>query len=149
MNGVYKSVYISALEMLYLLNLYLLSNVCLSMFSFDLNRKQTVTIVSICVSLVVCLATIAVHIRKYLKFQRIKRKLGFKDQPEYIAVPQEADDEDDKTPRSGSPPSMVYGSSRGEHQFVLEFVLDDQDQESLSPVLMEREPLLFHSNMSS
>ena len=33
MNGVYKSVYISALEMFYLLNLYLLSNVCLSIFS--------------------------------------------------------------------------------------------------------------------
>ena len=152
MNGVYKSVYISALEILYLLNLYLLSNICLSMFSLDLNRKQTVTIVSICVSLVVCLVTMAVHIKKYLKFQRVKRKLGFKDRPEYIAVPQVAadeDDEDDKTPRSASPPSMVYGSSRGEHQFVLEFILDDQEQECLSPVLMEREPLLFDTNMNS
>ena len=100
MNGVYKSVYISALEMLYLLNLYLLSIVCLSVFSLDLNSKQTVTIVSICVSLVVCLVTIAVHIRKNLEFQKIKRKLGFKDRPEYTAVPQVAadeDDEDDKT----------------------------------------------------
>ena len=152
LNGVYKSVYISALEMLYLLNLYLLSIVCVSMFTLDLNSKQTVTIISICVSLVVYLATMAVHIRKYLEFQRIKRKLGFKDRPEYTAVPQVAadeDDEDDKTPRSASPPSMVYGSSRGEHQFVLEFTLDDQDQESLSPVLMEREPLLFDTNMSS
>ena len=151
-NGVYKSVYISALEMLYLLNLYLLSIVCLSMSSLDLNSKQTVTIVSICVSLVLCLATMAVHIRKYLEFQRIKRKLGFKDRPEYSVLPQVAvdeDDKDDKTPRSASPPSMVYGSSRGEHQFVLEFTLDDQDQESLSPVLMEREPLLFDTNMSS
>ena len=149
LNGVYKSVYISALEMLYLLNLYLLSIVCLSMSSLDLNSKQTVTIISICVSLVVCLATMAVHIRKYLEFQRIKRKLGFKDRPEYIAVPQVADDEDDKTPRSASPPSMVYGSSRGENQFVLVFTLDDQEQESLSPVLMEREPLLFDTSMSS
>ena len=152
LNGVYKSVYISALEMLYLLNLYLLSIVCLSMSSLDLNRKQTVTIVSICVSLVVCLATMAVHIGKYLEFQRIKRKLGFKGRPEYTAVAQVAadeDDEDDKTPRSASPPSMVYGSSRGEHQSVLEFTLDDQDQESLSPVLMEREPLLFDINTSS
>ena len=153
MNGVYKSVYISALEVFYLFNLYLLSIVCLSVFSLDLNSKQTVTIVSICVSLVVCLATMAVHIRKYLEFQRIKRKLGFKDRPEYTAVPQVAGDEDDevdKTPRSASPPSMVYGSSRGEHQFVLEFTpLDDQNQESLSPVLMEREPLLFDSNLSS
>ena len=122
------------------------------MSSLDLNSKQIVTIVSICVSLVVCLATMALHIRKYLEFQRIKRKLGFKDRPEYIAVPQVAadeDDEDNKTPRSASPPSMVYGSSRGEHQFVLEFVLDDEDQESLSPVLMEREPLLFDTNMNS
>ena len=152
MNGVYKSVYISALEVLYLLNLYLLSIVCVSMFSLDLNSKRTVTIVSICVSLVVCLATIAVHIRKNLEFRKIKRKLGFKDRPEYTAVPQVAADEDyedDKTLRSASPPSMVYGSSRGEHQFVLELKLDDQDHESLSPVLMEREPLLFDSNLTS
>ena len=45
---------------------------------------------------------------------------------------------------------MVYGSSRGEHQFVLEFSLDDyQDQDSeISQYLMEREPLLFDENMN-
>ena len=150
MNCVYKSVYVSALELVYLLNLYLLSIASLASFSLDSKKYQAVTIiVSICLSLVVFLATMAVHIWKYFDLKRFRRKLGFKDRPVYIAVPQVAADEDVKTPRSASPPSMVYGSSRGENQFVLEFTLDDQDQESFSPVLMEREPLLFDTNMRS
>ena len=91
------------------------------------------------------------HIQKHFYFKGFRRKLDFKDRPEYTAVPQVAadeDDKDDKTPRSASPPSMVYGSSRGEHQFVLEFIFDDQDHKCLCLVLMEREPLLFDTNMS-
>ena len=57
-------------------------------------------------------------------------------------------DEEDNPPRSVSPPSMVYGSSRGENQFVLEFSLDEEDEESLSPVLLKREPLLFDTNLN-
>ena len=49
--------------------------------------------------------------------------MGFKEQPEYIPVPQVAADEDDEEDRPlVSPPSIVYGSCRGEHQFVLEFL---------------------------
>ena len=62
-------------------------------------------------------------------------------------MPQVAADEDDEEDRSppGSPPSIVYGSHRGEHQFVLEFPhpLDGEVFESSSPVLLAREPLLF------
>ena len=64
----------------------------------------------------------AMHFKQSFDLKRIKRKLGFKDRPEYIALAQVASDEDGKikkSPRSASPPSMVYGSSRGEHQFVL------------------------------
>ena len=52
-------------------------------------------------------------------------------------MPQVSADEDDdhemdnKPPRSAAPPSMVYGSSRGKHQFVLEFSLDGEEQDSL------------------
>ena len=53
-------------------------------------------------------------------------------------------DEEDRPP-PGSPPSIVYGSRRGEHQFELEFPDPSCDnEESSSPVrLLAREPLLF------
>ena len=51
------------------------------------------------------------------------------------------DDEEDRPPVS--PPSIVYGSRRGEHQFVLEFPHLHEELESSSPVLLAREPLLF------
>ena len=58
-------------------------------------------------------------------------------------MPQVAADEDDEEYRLplGSPPSM-YGSSRGEHQFALEFSFPREELESSSPVLLAREPLL-------
>ena len=84
--------------------------------------------------------------------KKIKRKLGFEKRPEYIAVPQvAADDDDGEDLPLHSPPSVVYGSRRGEHQFVLEFSPsshDGEEQESSSPVLLEREPLLFETNIS-
>ena len=151
-NGVYKSIYLSGLEVVYLLNIFLLSTVCLATVSLNSTNNQIATIVSISLSLGVCLVTMAMHFKQSFDLKRIKRKLGFKDRPEYIAVPQvssDGGDEMDKPPRSASPPSMVYGSSRGEHQFVLEFSLDGEEEDSPSPVLLEREPLLFDTNMSS
>ena len=44
----------------------------------------------------------------------------------------------------------VYGSRRGEHQFVLEIPrppYDGEEQESFSPVLLAREPLLFENDV--
>ena len=56
-----------------------------------------------------------------------------------------AADEDDEVdrPPPGSPPSIVYGSHRGQHQFELVFPNPSEDNESSSPVLLAREPLLF------
>ena len=149
-NGVYKSVYLSALEMFYLLNIFFLSIISLANFSLDI-RFQIAIIVSVSLSFIAFLGTIVMHMRLNFDLKKMKRKLGFKNRPEYIAVPQmTADevDEEDNPPRSVSPPSMVYGSSRGEHQFVLEFSLDEEDEESLSPVLLKREPLLFDTNLN-
>ena len=143
-KGVYKKIYLSTLEVFYLLNIFLLSTVSLAAASLRFKHYQIATIVSVCLSFVVCLVTIAIHLWWNLDFKEIKRKLGFKDRPEYIEVPQVAadvDDEEDRPP-PGSPPSIVYGSSRGEHRFVLEFQSHD-GRDSVSPVLLAREPLLF------
>ena len=45
-----------------------------------------------------------------------------------------------------SPPGQVYGTERGQHRFVLELPHSPADRDmdnTPSPVLMEREPLLF------
>ena len=143
-KGVYKKIYLSTLEVFYLLNIFLLSTVSLAAASLRFKRYQIATIVSVCLSFVVCLVTMALHLWWKLDFKKMKRRLGFKDRQEYVEVPQvaaEEDDEEDRPP-PGSPPSIVYGSSRGEHRFVLEFQSHD-GRDSVSPVLLAREPLLF------
>ena len=145
-KGVYKKIYLNTLETFYLLNLFLLSTVSLATACLGLRDYQIATIVSVCLSIVACLVTMAMHLWWNFNLKKIKRRLGFKDRPEYIEVPQVAADEDDEEDRPpGSPPSIVYGSHRGEHQFVLEFPRphDGEELESSSPVLLAREPLLF------
>ena len=144
-KGVYTKAYLNLLEVFYLLNIFLLSTVSLATASLGSRNYQIATIVSVCLSLVVCLLIMAVHLWWSFNLKKIKRRLGFRDRPEYIEVPQVAADEDDKEDRSplGSPPSIVYGSHRGEHQFVLQFPYPHEKNESSSPVLLAREPLLF------
>ena len=143
-KGVYKKLYLNALGAFYLLNTFLLSNVSLATASLKPNDVQIGTIVSVCLSLAACIVTIAMHLWWNLDLKKIKRRLGCKDRPEYIEVPQVSDenDEEDRSP-PGSPPSIVYGSRRGEHQFELEFRSSSHDSEEPSPVLLAREPLLF------
>ena len=141
-NGVYENIYLSTLEAFYLLNIFLLSTVSLATASLGSRDYQIATIVSVCLSFVVCLVTMAMHLWWNFDLKKIKRRLGFKDRPEYIDVPQVAADEEDRPP-PGSPPSIVYGSRRGEHQFILEFPRPHDGEESSSPVLLAREPLLF------
>ena len=137
-KGVYKVIYLSVFEAFYLVNIFLLSTVSLATASLGSSEYQIATIVSVCLSFVACLVTMAMHLWRNFDHKKMKRRLGFKDRPEYTEVPQVAADEDkeDKTP----PPSIVYGSRRGEHQFVLEF---PHPHESSTPVLLAREPLLF------
>ena len=139
-NGVYKKIYLSTLEVFYLLNIFLLSIASLATVSLGTRDYQIATIVSVCLSFVVCLITMAMHLWWNFDFKNIKRRLGFKDRLEYIEVPQVAADEDDEEdrPPPGSPPSIVYGSRRGEHQFVLEFPHPHEELESSSPVLLAR-----------
>ena len=149
-KGVYKSIYLSTLETVHLLNIFTLCTVSLTVVFLISTHYQIVTIISVSLSFGVFLVTMAMHFKRSFNLKQIKRKLGFKDRPVYIQVPQTSADEDDKEDRPiGSPPSIVYGSRRGEHRFVLEFPRtprdDGQEIELLvtSPVLLEREPLLF------
>ena len=145
-KGVYKKIYLNTLEAFYLLNIFLLSTVSLATASLRSRDYQIATIVSVCLSFAVCLVTMAMHLWWNFDHKKIKRRLGFKDRrPEHTEVPQVAADEDDEEdrPPPGSPPSIVYGSHRGEHQFVLEFPHPHEELEPSSPVLLAREPLLF------
>ena len=148
--------YNSLTEAFYLLNLFLLCIVSLANASAGSQNYQKATIISVCLSFIAYLVTMAMHLMWNFDLKKMKRKLGFENRPEYIAVPQVAADDDDGedlplTPLH-SPPSVVYGSRRGEHQFVLEFPHpshDGEEQESSSPVLLEREPLRFDANPNS
>ena len=144
-KGVYTKAYLNALEVFYLLNIFFLSTVSLATASLGSRDYQIATIVSVFLSFVVCLVTMAMHLWWNFDLKKIKRRLGFRDRPEYKEVPQVAEDEDDEKEKSplGSPPSIVYGSRRGEHQFLLEFPHPREENESSSPVLLAREPLLF------
>ena len=146
-NGVYKDMYASILEAFHLLNLFLLSTVSLTIASLNSSDYQKATIASVSLCFVVCLVTMAMHLWWNFNLKNIKRRLGFKDHQKYIPVPQVSANEDDEVDRPllGSPPSIVYGSRRGEHQFELVFPDPSCDnEESSSPVrLLAREPLLF------
>ena len=132
---------LSALEAIYLLNILFLS---LAAVTFKPNEMAT--IVSVSLALFSCLVTMAMHFYSWCNFdlKRIKRRLGYK--PEYVQVPQMAADEDDEEDRPPvSPPSHVYGTHRGVNQFVLEFSDDELETSASTPILLEREPLLFDS----
>ena len=146
-NGVYTKIYISALETVHLINIFLLSSVSLATASLQSKNYQIATILSVSLSLVICLVTMSMHLWWNYDLKKIKRRLGFNDRLNYMAVPQVATDEDNEEDHQpsppGSPPSIVYGSRRGEHQFVLEFPHPHEEHESSSPVLLAREPLMF------
>ena len=82
-----KSVYLSVLEIFYLLNVFLLSIISLANFSLDI-RFQIAIIVSVSLSFIVFLGTVVMHMRLNFDLKKMKRRLGFKNRPEYIAVPQ-------------------------------------------------------------
>ena len=145
-KGVYKRIYLTVLETFFLINISLLSTYRLVSASLgSTNYPNMAIIISASLSIVVCLAIMATHLWWSFDLKKIKRRLGFNARPEYVLLPQLVADEDgeEDRPYLGSPPSIVYGSHRGEHQFVLEFLHSHDEIESSSPVLLAREPLLF------
>ena len=141
-KGVYKKIYLSVLETFHLLNIFLLSTIRLAIASLGFNDYQAITIASVSMSFFVCLGTIALHLWWNFDLQMIKRKIWSEDRGDYTAVSQVVMDEDEEDrPPPGSPSSIVYGSRRGEHRFLLEF--PRKGEETSTPVLLAREPLLF------
>ena len=140
LRDVYKKKYLSRLEVFYLLNLFLLSTITLTMASLNTSDYQISTIASVSLCLVACLVTMAMHLWWNFNLDKIKRKLGYEDRPGYLAVALQAAvvHEDD-----GSPASLVYGSDRGEHQYLLGF--QSCSSRNSNPVLLAREPLLFNN----
>ena len=92
-KGVYKMVYLSALEAFYLCNIFLLSIVSLATASFWSRDYQIATIVSVCFSFAVCLVTMAMHFWWNFDLNKMKRRLGFNDRPA-VSVQKAADDND-------------------------------------------------------
>ena len=87
------------------------------------------------------------HFRQKMQSRRVKCLT--RNTRSNIELPQLAKDDDEGVHETvpGSPPDQVYGTERGQHRFVFEFPRPDvavsTDSTSCSPVLMEREPLLF------
>ena len=151
-KGVYRSITLNILDSILLLNLFVLAISSLLFLYLKLNLAQEVaSIVSTCLSLLGLLAIVVQ--RAWL---RIKRKWLYS----WAAIPtslqgveqlissSDSDRADSPNMRSGSPPSHVYGTIRGEHQFDLH--LPDNSRNINSPsssaVLREREPLLFSAS---
>ena len=86
-KGVYKKTYLNALEVFYLLNIFLLSTASLATASLVSRDYQIATIVSVFLSFVVCLVTMATHLWSNFDIKKMKRRLGFRDRPQDIVVP--------------------------------------------------------------
>ena len=149
-NGVYKSLFLSGLEVFYILNIFFLSSVSLMTASLNSSNYRIASSVSICFSFLAFLITVVLHIQQSFDLNQIKRRLGFTTNLTVsISRLAENDYDDEDRLRPGSPPSVVYGSRRGQHQFVLEIPHGCNSEESLPSVLLEREPLLYDDNISS
>ena len=140
-QGVYKKIYLTGLEAFYLVNIFLLSTISLrATDSLGSKDYPIATIISVCLSFVVCLLTMAMHVWWKFDFKtEIMSRLWFGKQPPECIELHNSTNEEEIPP--GSPPSIVYGSHRGEHQFVLEFPRINGVPSS--PVLLKRESLLF------
>ena len=118
-KGVYKNIYLSTLE-------YILSSQHISSehcyFGHHFTEVKGLSNNNHCLGLYVLCCLSCHHGNPSLwnfDFKKIKRKLGFKYQPGYVALPQVASDEDVEEERPPeSPPPIVNGSCREGHHFM-------------------------------
>ena len=131
-RGVYRKARMNILEVLYLVNLFLLTNATLASFYLgSCYYHQTAVITSVSFSMLLfCICCIIHALWVYKRFHRD----GSTDMLVHHNM---------RSP-AGSSPSRVYGTERGQHQFDLTFEKLDDNTLS-SAVLREREPLLFNS----
>ena len=152
-KGVYRSITLNILDSMFLLNLFVLAISSLLFLYLKLKTAQEVTtIVSISLSLLGFLAIVVECVwlrikRKWLRTVKPNRLTSLQGVDQLISS---SDNDRAGSPikRSVSPPSHVYGTIRGEHQFDLH--LPDNSRNINSPsssaVLREREPLLFSTS---
>ena len=96
-KGMYKEIYLNALEAFYLLNIFFLSTVSLATASLKSRNYQIATIISVCLSFVV-MSCHHSNAPGATMSTRKSREGWFKDQ-EYAEVPQVATDEDNEENR--------------------------------------------------
>ena len=134
------------LEIFFLLNLTLLSNATAA--GEAMWFRMIATNVSVGLSIIAFIIICSLQIWWNFDWRRLKQRLGVHVNNELQSLLQnECDEQNDSSNVPGSPPSRVYGSVRGQHQFDL-FINDRTDARNRpvsprSPVLMEREPLIF------
>lgn len=165
-RGVYKAMYLNVLEAVFLLNLAILSSTSSAIFQSDSTidignssayYQEIAAIASVSISLFIFTIIILLHLWWNCNLKNLKKRLGIKLPQNHLHVDtsvqvdiQEGSEQD----YPGSPPSIIYNSERGEHQFELffaEFEPTNNDVNSpdiLSPVIVERtrEPLIFENN---
>ena len=142
MKGVYKSTFMNTLDVIFLVNLFVLSNASSAAFNLGSSYYQQVaTIVSVSISMILFLFIIVFHILNNKRFKFLKKTLGLHTQQLSVFA---ADSSSNVTSRPGSPHSSEHVSER-RGRFDLVFERPDTNSENTSsvPVLREREPLLF------
>ena len=149
-KSVYKSFTLNILDSLFLLNLFVLaiSSLLFLYLKFTL-AQEVVTIVSTSLSFLGLLAIVLEHVWLRIKCKWLTRRTRptTLQEVEHLISSDESRKADSPIKRSGSPPSHVYGTIRGEQQFDLH--LPDNSHNISSPscaVLREREPLLFSTS---
>ena len=145
-RGVYRNLMLNILNSLFLLNLFVLAVSSLAFTYLNLVDAQEIATT---VSTLICLlglGFIAVgHILSKVKQKWLRRK---SQSFNFLQSSRDRRSNSSNSLPPGSPPSHVYGSIRGQHQFDLYFPNNDSFSSSdmkspSSPVLREREPLLF------
>ena len=160
MKGVYKNILLNLLDSIFLLNLFILANSTL--VAFHLNSTyflEIATITSISISFFIFVVVLLIHFQQKFKLAFLKRMSAVGRKPsahlQDVLTSEEREEEENESCNGlskplGSPPSHVYGSRRGEHQFDLHFPNNVSGNGGLgsssSPVLREREPLIFDEN---
>lgn len=159
-NPIYtKSTLLNVLDTLFLLNLFLLTNASSAAYNLWSPYCQWIAaITSVSFSVGLFFIIIILHLR--WKFNLRKLKTCFGQDVHHSSVTEDSTTMERSKSLSdyateehpGSPPSQVYDTRRGKHQF--ELIFDKSPLHTphtgvlspLTPVLREREPLLFDPN---
>ena len=153
-RGVYRNLILNILNSLFLLNLFVLAVSSLAFIHLDLkNAQEVATMASTCLSLFGLSLIVIGHFLSRVKLTREKKSRSFTHLRNVISNGGGKENSSNSLfMPPGSPPFHVYGSTRGQNQFDLylpnKSVFTPSNIDSpASPVLREREPLLFSTSI--